>query len=152
MWDVPRYRIRAYVRALKRARTLEKEARQNRVHFKRAHANIRVFEGFGSKTEFTRARIILNEMTVKGTYIFAPKPFQQGELVEVTLNEPRLFYVKGRVISCERNNPDSVIVSEEPVPYRLAVVFEYQSLYEKEMVKSFLQQLAMEELYPAAAA
>src|SRR6185295_5501267 len=111
MWDVPRYRIRAYVRALKRARTLEKESRDNRMHFKRASANIRVFEGFGSKTEFTRARMILNEMTVKGTYIFTPKPFQQGELVEVTLNEPRLFYVKGRVISCERMNPDSVILS-----------------------------------------
>jgi hypothetical protein len=152
MWDVPRYRIRAYVRALKRARTLEKENRENRIHFKRARAHIRLFEGFASQTPPVRARMILNDLTTKGTYVFSPIPFQQGDLVEVTLQEPTVFYVKGRVISCERVNPDSVILSEDPVPYRIAVAFDFQSIYERETVKTFIHQLAMDELYPAKAA
>lgn len=150
MWDVPRYRIRAYVRALKRARAVEKEGRDNRMHVKRVRANIRIFEGFASTTVPTAARMILNDITPKGTYVFSPVPFLQGELVEVTVNQPRMFYVKGRVIACERVNPDSVILSEDPVPYRIAVAFEFQSIYERETVKSFIEHLQLEELYPSA--
>jgi hypothetical protein len=150
MWDVPRYRIRAYVRALKRARVLEKEKSDNRMHLKRVRAGIRVFEGFASRTEPTVARMILNDITAKGTYVFSPVPFRLDELVEVTVSQPRMFYVKGRVIACERVSPDSIILSEDPVPYRIAVAFEFQSMYERETVKAFIQHLQLEELYPSA--
>ncbi|HUP55862.1 MAG TPA: hypothetical protein VM598_00305, partial [Bdellovibrionota bacterium] len=133
MWDVPRYRIRAYVRALKRARSARKHPREFEVHFKRVKAELRIIEGFASKTAPTPARLILNEMTPLGTYVFARSPFREGQIVELTLNDPKLFYVKGRILSCDKMNPDSVIMSEDPVPYRVAIAFTFQSLYEREM-------------------
>jgi hypothetical protein len=148
MWDVPRYRIRAYVRALKRARQHRKDPREFELHIKRVRADVRIVEGLASKTHPTAGRMILNDMTERGTYVFTRTPFREGQILEVTLSEPKLFYVKGRVIGCERINPDSVIMSEDPVPYRLAIEFTFHSMYEREMVKSFCHELRLEELYP----
>ena len=148
MWDVPRYRIRAYVRALKRARAARKQPREFELHVKRVRAEVRIVEGFASKTEASPGRMILNDMTPLGTYVFTRTPFREGQVLEVTINEPKLFYVKGRVICCERINPDSVVLSEDPVPYRVAIAFTFQSLYEREMVRSFCHEIKLEELYP----
>ncbi len=149
MWDVPRYRIRAYVRALKRARSARKGSGDFEMHLKRAKAQVRIIEGFASKTAPTPARMILNELTPLGTYVFTRSPFREGQIIEVTLSEPKLFYVKGRVLSCEKINSDSVILSDDPVPYRVAIAFTFQSMYEREMVKMFIHELKLQELYPS---
>jgi hypothetical protein len=147
MWDVPRYRIRAYVRALKRTREERRKQQGPKLHLKRTRAQVRIIEGFASTTASVRSRLVLNELAPTGTYVFTPIPFTEGQLVEVTIHEPRMFYVRGRVVSCEKVNERSVIIAQYPLPYRVRVVWEFQSHYERDMVRIFCGQLAATELW-----
>lgn len=93
-------------------------------------------------TALMAGRLVLSEMSDSGLFLFCQKPVMVGESMSVTLEHPRRFFVKGRVISCQEILPPSKIISAEQFAYRLEIEFIMESEEEREAIRAFRGELA----------
>ncbi len=148
MWEIPRYRIRAYLRSVKssRGRTREQTASQRRIHFKRVYCELRTGDGFSNTTSIIPARAILNDLTVHGLRIFTPVALQPGQELAITIEHPRYFYVRAVVSYCHELPYDSRVLSQSPCNFRLGVNFVFASSAEEIAVENYCKLLYSEYL------
>jgi hypothetical protein len=148
MWDVPRYRIRAYLRNLKQANLKRKAGRRHVLHVRRADGQIRIIEGLATSIDAIPAKIILNDFFPTHMTLYTSIPLLEGQQVSVTLSHPRVFFVKGRIVNCSNQRIGSRVLSTNPFQHRLQVVFEFQSSYERNAVLRFYKELVAKVLFP----
>ena len=142
MWDIPRYRIRAYLKARRVSQAKRAEKPQLALHFKRTQAEIRFVSRPGTTPQTARAIVILNDLRTEGITVFSNQGFQADQLVQITVSAPRLFYVTGRVTYCRVFEFGSRVVSREAFPYRVKIHFDFRSQHEREAVKMYIEELS----------
>lgn len=143
MWEVPQYRIRRYVRHLKRTRELarlEPPARPS-LHLRRASAEIAVLDDQGVKVGVVPASLLINDLTPSFVTVFSTRPIAVGQEVSLTIPSPRLFYVRGRIASCADATITRNIVSSHSFGYRLAIRFEFESEEEARMILRYCREM-----------
>ena len=151
MYDVPRYRIKAYVQNLRRSRQQIQRLTQ-RIHILRSRAEIRVTDGMTLPFRPVLCRVILNEMTAMGVYLYSSDAISPGQRVSLTIQEPRMFYSRGIVLSCQPVFRSGGVISETPLRYRIAVEFQFQTREEREAVTDYCEGFLRERLYEGACA
>jgi hypothetical protein len=148
MFDVPHYRIRAYLRGMRSKRKLDQErAERRRIHFKRVSVELKIGDGFESPVQVIRARAVLNDLRPDSFRIFTSIPLQVGLELGLILDEPRYFYVRAVVESCHELPFDRRILSQTPCHYRVRLRFEFRSREEAAQVSRYQKQLFAELLY-----
>ena len=160
MWNVPSYRIRAYVRNLRKNRKTQATKKYPPLHLKRTTAEISVQNhdenvisllGTREQRQIVRATVLLNDMTQRGVFMFTANPIPVGAVVSLTIHGPRRFYVKARVMLCKQISLYGGTISTDTVyPYRVGMLFEFSSVEERLAVKRYFDDLSFRYLRSAA--
>lgn len=148
MWEVPRYRIRRYLRQLRKTRAEGKKPAKPNFHIKRTRAEIKIIEGFATSRTIIQACVILNDLSPVGLMLFSPEPFQPGQKINLTLESPKLFYAKGHVTACKHMTLHQHVFGEEMFSYRVAIKFDFNSPDEEIAVRRYCQEIYNRYLYP----
>jgi len=149
MWEIPRYRIRAYLRSVRQTRTRDREKLdRSTIHFKRVKVDLRLGDGFGMPVQVVPARAILNDLNIRGLKIFTQMPLEPGTDLSLAIEQPRYFFVRAKVRNCYTLPYDTRIMSETPFIYRVHLSFQFASGAEQAAVDSYCRQLVREYLYP----
>jgi hypothetical protein len=134
------------------ARKREREKKRRPLHIKRVQAEIRVISGkLGQPAIITQARLVLNDISAQGVGLFAVEALTPGQTVAITLEDPYRFYVKGRVVWCQENDPESHVIHQQNFGYRVGVQFLIETPEETADVQKFLRELAEKHLFKTAA-
>jgi hypothetical protein len=142
MWQAPNQRVRAQANARKR----ERERVRRGIHIKRVRAEIKTVGELAAPALVTQARVLLNDFSPKGVGVFAHAPIIVGQLVSLTLEEPKRFYVKGRVVWCQEYAMESHVLSETPFHYRMGIEFVFETPEEEQQVKDYCEALGHDHL------
>jgi hypothetical protein len=118
------------------------------MHIQRVMAEVRLIGTEEQEAISWDIRLLLNDITHKGVGLFSSVALMPGQEVLVRLQEPRPFFLRGRVVYCREYDTISGIVSAQSFTYRVGIKFQFESLEEERMVKSFCDFLAT-ELYGA---
>jgi Tfp pilus assembly protein PilZ len=149
MWQAPNQRIRALAQQKKRER--EKRGK-GRLYLKRVVGELRLpAETLGGTSQTMLARVMLNDLSVKGVSAFSPEQLQIGQPVQLTIDQPRKFFVRGRVVWSQAVGQESHIISTTPFSYRIGIEFQLTSPEEEAEVRRFVEELARDFLMPQAA-
>ena len=117
---------------------------------KRLTAEIVIYQGFAKSPRMIPARVISNDMTVDGIYLFSQTPLEQGQEVAIHIKSPGSFYIKGRVISSLKMVSGERIISTVAHPYRIAVEFSFHNSSEKAIVKTYCEDLLRKGIFDQA--
>jgi hypothetical protein len=150
MWEVPRYRIRRYLRQLRKTRAEGKKPERPVFHIKRTQAEITVLEGFAAPKKVVQACVVLNDLTPSGLLLFSSEPFYPGQRINLTLESPKLFYARGHITACKHMSLHQHVVGEHTYPYRVAIRFEFGSHEEELSVRRYCQEIYTRYLYGPA--
>lgn len=148
MWNVLRHQIKNYVQNLKN----QKEGDGNVLMIKKVPVQLTVQQGLTAPPTVIWGYIVLNDVTPRGMYVFSTEPFKQDQSVAVTLEEPKRFYAKTKVISCQNVKTDSRVISEKTYAFRLALEYEAETEEEKAALKAFAEDIQQNYLYRQKAA
>lgn len=122
------------------------------LHIKRTKAEIVLTEGLsmvGTGTSVP-ARVVLNDMSPKGLYLFASEQLALGQQIQLTLEEPRRFFAHGKVVSCQNIVMDRRVISEHQFPYRVGIEFLFRNDAERQAVLQYCQEILGDFLKEAA--
>lgn len=149
MYSVPAYRIRAYVRARKLREQTTLSQRKDSIFLKKSVAEIAIPDnplrtGLGSAhRRVIPASVILNDFSPRGIFLFSANSLPIGQRVTLTVHGPKHFFVKGRVAFCKRFSLDSAVLTEGgSFPYRMGILFDFQSIDERIAVKKYYDELS----------
>ncbi len=146
-WEVPRYRIRAYIRGLKKLETITRNRKKRGYKLRRTLAELKVIEGAAYPVDVVQARVVLNDISSHGLMLFCSRPLREGQLMAITIQEPYLFYAQGKVMSCHQLSLKTSILTDEPFPYRVQIKFEFHSLFERNAVRMYCQEVLKKYLF-----
>jgi hypothetical protein len=141
MWQPPNQKARAQQAQKRRERARPK------LQLKRVGAEIRIGGGLGKKAEIVRCRLFLNDIQPHQISFFSGHPLLVGTELSITIEAPKSFYVKGRLVVCAEYNRDSQVISEHAHRYRNTVELEFENEEQAAEVKSLCQSLASDHLY-----
>jgi hypothetical protein len=147
MWEVPRYRIRRYLRKIRKARAEALHEPKPVFHLKRTKAQVAILEGLASHKSVIRASIILNDLNPAGLMLFTDQPLYPGQRVGLTIDAPQLFYARGTVTVCKNIDLQRHIYGENTFSYRVAVKFDFHSAEEQRAVARYCQEIYRRHLY-----
>lgn len=150
MWELPGQKNSRFNRRKKEPAKVDAAAGpKTKFHMRRTSVELVLREGFGQGTQTFTGRVILNEVTPAGLYLYSTEPFFPGQEISLTLEQPRRFFARGRVISCSRADLNSRVFSTKPFPYRLAVVFDCQNVNETAAIEKYCSELHSQYLAAA---
>lgn len=141
MWDIPRYRIRAYLKGLHRSRNEPRPNPAASLRLQRTQAEILVKGGLGDPARIILASVVLNDLAPESLTVFAGEGLRLGEQVQVTIRLPRLFFVSGQVTYSRAFNLEPRVFSREAFPYRLRIEFSFRSEDERQAVREHIEEL-----------
>lgn len=143
MWQAPNQRLRA----LAAQRRREREKQRVRLHLKRVVGELRIpAAALGEKPQVIAARVVLNDLSVNGVALFSPVMLAPGQPVQLTVDQPRKFFVAGQVAWSQEITHDTHIISPNPFRYRVGVEFRFSSATEEEEVKKFVEEILNQHL------
>jgi hypothetical protein len=144
MWQAPNQRARA----LAQARRREKERAKKPMHLRRVVGQLKA----ANNEEAANARVLLNDLTPKGMGLFCSKPMMVGEEVSLTLEQPKQFYVKGRVVWCQEYSVDSHVLSKVSYSYRVGIEFIFDTDEDRKTVEDYCAELMKKHVFTIKAA
>ena len=136
MWQSSTQRSRALIAEKKR----EREKRRSPIHLRRVMAQLKISEADGTAS-LIDARVVLNDLSVKGLGIFTMQPLLVGQSISLTLEYPKRIYIKGRVIWCQEIDSSSHVLSETSYQFRMGLQFVFATDEERIAVKSFCDEV-----------
>ena len=136
MWDIPRFRIRAYVKALQERRKRAERTRPT-FHFRRTEVQITRAGAFGATTEIAHGRLVLNDIKPNQITLFTTVALEDGLRVAITFNYPEPFYAKARVRYCRTFEITPRIVTQVTYPYRVKLEFMFDNEDERAAVERY---------------
>ncbi len=127
-------------------RRLNATATGKRVKLKRAEAEIKTLAsdsdtGDDSTTEILPARVILNEFSDAGVGVYTTEALRMGQEVALTIDEPRRFYITGRIVFCNEVRTDSKLLQQITYPWRAGIEFNYKTDAERSEVAAYCEEL-----------
>lgn len=125
----------------------DRERRRLPVHIKRARAELKSVTSLGAAPIVAEARVVLNDMSIKGVGLFAPVELVPGTVVAITISEPTQFFIKGRVVWCQEHDATSHVLSKNAFSFRVGIEFLYENPSEQQAVKQYLEVLARDYLF-----
>jgi hypothetical protein len=152
MWQSQNQRTQAAQISKKR----QEERLARPMHLQRVRAEIRLVppeEVHGSVTtespqgEICDARIMLNDLSVSGIGIYAAESMAPGLAVRITLQEPHMINVEGKVIWCQDELSASRILSARPFPFRIGIQFTFKTPEEENVFRATCEDLRKNRLY-----
>ena len=87
------------------------------------------------------ARVILNEFSDAGVGVYTTERLRMGQEVALTIDDPRRFYITGKVLYCNDVRSDSKIMQQVNFPWRAGVEFIYKSDAERSEVAAYCEEL-----------
>ncbi len=139
-------RARANAAAKKR----ERDRKLPRMHLKKVRAEIKAVGGFSSGVK--EVQVVLSDISPKGVGFFSSGKLEIGETIALTLDEPKRFYVKGRVAWCQEYDATSHVLSTSPQSYRIGLEFFFDSEEEEAEVRSYCDLIASNHIFTKGAA
>lgn len=147
MWEVPKYRIRAYLRSVQtqRKRARDRVDRET-PHLQRVRVELRMFEGLGTPPTLVTGRALLNDLTTRQLKLFTAEPLEIGAALSLTIRTPQPFFVNARVAFCHEAPFTTRVLTETPLRYRVGVVFQFRTANETSAVEEFVTLLQSQHL------
>jgi hypothetical protein len=108
-----------------------------RIHLKRAKAEMTLLETGAN----IQSRILLNDMTSAGLYLYSAQPVALGKKIQLTLDLPAPFFVQGRVVSCQNIAVARRIISVHNYSYRIQIEFLFQNPADHKIVQHYCQDI-----------
>jgi hypothetical protein len=143
MWQSPNQRIRAMKENQRRL-----QERLNRpIHIKRVMAELRLVGTLGEETFKAQCRLLLNDITPDGTYLYSTESLPVGLDAQLTFEQPKLAFVHGRITACRAYNVESHVISEQHYKYRVTFNFHFKTEEEREAFRAFCEELKNEQIY-----
>ncbi len=149
MWEVPRYRVRAYIRKKQKAKTQVSSDLKSgpRLHLRRVRAQIKIVEGLAILEKAFQARVLLNDFGQTGLRLFSSERLRPGQDIVIALDRPKEFYVRARVLWCFDAPRSGRVLSESNFNYRVGVEYLFSSSNEEASVKEYCQYLMTEYIF-----
>ena len=152
MWDLPQYKNKSHLNAWKRnQRERAKQRNRPTLHIRRTLAELRVFEQALGPSKIIVSRLVLNDLSPIGVYVFSQEPVRAGSRLALAMQAPLSFFARGKVLSCQPTLGQVRVLSESPYKYRVTVLFEFDSKEELQLVEEFVARLRSELCPPKAA-
>lgn len=150
MWNVLRHQIRNYVSNLRK----QKDGPNGDVvlTIRKVPVQVSVQASLTGPTQIDWGYVVLNDITPNGMYVFSTQSYPKDRVVSLTLEEPRRFYARARVISSQNVRQDSHIISEKTYSYRVALEYEIQTEEERKTLREFSEEVQRVYLYKRRAA
>lgn len=93
------------------------------------------------------ARVMLNDLSPKGVGLFSPIAIQPGQEVQLTIEEPKRFFVRGKIAWCQEYDANSHVLSRDPYSFRIGIEFEFTSAEEERQVREHCTMLIREHVF-----
>ncbi|MBN23226.1 MAG: hypothetical protein CL678_18215 [Bdellovibrionaceae bacterium] len=146
MWQTQHPKAKAAAVAKKKR---QEENRKNSYSLKRVSAELKVGTTPGQPQKIIDARVVLNDFRRRGVSVFTKESMPIGEMISVTLERPKRFYCRAKIVQCEqKHNAGMLVLSKENFNYRLALEFVFDSDEEKESIAEYCKELIENYLYP----
>jgi len=148
MWNAPQSRAQAVLGSRKRQHLRQKL----NIHIFRVEAELKVssppkLEATPSE-EIIPARIILNDIGKHGMGLFLTQALSTGQTISITLEQPSLFYCKGKVLWCEEFSAYSNIISKCPFLFRAGICFNTETEKERQEIEKYCKMIIEEHIRP----
>ena len=143
-WDVPVYRIHAYVQSLSRQRAIKRQKAKAEFHLKRARAELHILhgsQGLQTSKDILHANIMLKDIRPRGLQVFSHQAIPFGQKVSISIPASRDFFAHGKVIGCESLSLRITPASGASPRYRVVIAFEFQSIDERLAIKNYCDEL-----------
>lgn len=140
-------------RATRLKRIAEKRDREKfapKVHMRRVRGEIKTVGPFRARNRNKGAaevRIVLSDFSPVQVSFFAPTAFDVGQEISLTLEDPKRFYVKGRILFCQEHDVHSHVLSDTPFSYRIGIQFLFESAEEEKQVRAFCDLVHREYVF-----
>lgn len=148
MWQAAgyRYRTRLRVQQILKKRETDRKVR-NSIHYKRVRVELRPESGNATSLGVIEARALLNDFTPEGFRVFVPHPMRIGQELALTLDEPRRFYIRARVVWCNSVPLTNRVLTQVPLMFRVGLQFIFRTEAERLAVQSYCAKVYSELLY-----
>ena len=149
MWNVLRHQIRNYVQNMKKGGS---DGAASMLTLKRVPIQLAIQASLTSPVKIVWGFVALNDVVAKGLYAFTTDALPKDTVVSLTMEDPRRFFAKAKVISCQNVHVESRVISEFRFSYRLALEYEAQSDDERLGQKQFADEISENYLHRKRAA
>ena len=145
MWQAPSAKNRATANAKRR----DVEKWRPRLHIKRVVAELKLSAraNIGASTGVVSARVVLNDFSATGVGLFATEPVLVGTEVSLTIEHPKRFYCRARIVWCQEQITEGHILSQTPYTYRMGLQFVFESEEEETAVRQYYEELFSEHVF-----
>lgn len=124
----------------------KKEQSNSTKHMKRVAAQVKIGGGMGLPPQMIQARILLNDIKPTQVDIFATQPILVGQSVALTLDEPKRFYARARVVACKEVPTERKIITPVNYNFRMGLDFIIESQAEENALKDFYHEISTKYL------
>jgi hypothetical protein len=129
----------------KRKSAKNKNGGRKTLHFRRTSGQLKRTTpsiGLGStNTAPITVRAFLHELTPTDLLFFSTERIPAGESVAISLDGPKKFFVKGRVMLCMEVPSETSIVTSPKYSYRVRMEFQFASEEERLEVQNYAHEL-----------
>lgn len=141
MWNAPLNNNKNRFLAAQRKREQEKMA--PKLHLRRVRGEIKTVGDLSSPVQ-TEARVILSDIFPDEMAFFVDQSFDHGQILALTMDDPKRFYVRGKVTKCEKHDVNTHIIQENTFSYRISIEFVFENEEERAEVRKFCEQIMSE--------
>lgn len=128
----------------------EEAANGPQLTLRRVPVQITVQNGLSAPSSVLWGYAFLNDFNPHGVYVFSPDPFQRDQTLSITLEEPRRFFARAKVLSSQNTKTDSKVISAPKPTHRLALEFVAQTEEEKAAFLQFAEEIKDQYLFRKA--
>jgi hypothetical protein len=129
-------------------RRVDSTAPENRVKLQRTDAEIKTLASSlngessdESQSTILPARVVLNEFSLAGVGAYTTQRLKMGQEIALTIDEPRRFYITGRVLICNEVRTESKLIQQNVYPWRVGIEFIYKNDAERAEVSKYCEEL-----------
>lgn len=134
MWQSPAARMR---QSSKR-----RDDPRMKYHLLKVTAEIKLQASLGESARILAASIVLNDLSPSGVAVFSEGKLTPGQEVFLTLDNPKRFYARGQIISCQDLETTSKILSsQKSFGFRVGILFKFDNEKDKEEVYRFCTEI-----------
>ena len=94
------------------------------------------------------ARVLLNDLTAESVQIYVTRNMFQGEELSLNLQQPRRFYVKGKVLWCRESEASGRVITAVRYTHRICLQFVFDSPEEAAEARKFADEIRRLHLSP----
>lgn len=147
MWDSSSRGFRSFFKKPKRTQTKDP---RNVLHLKRTHAELLIHQSMSLLPPIVvQCQVVLNDLSPNGVYVFCTSALPVGQKIQMTLEEPKRFFSRGKILSCQMMILDRKVISQQSYPFRIHVEFEFESETDRDTVRQYCEEIQTTQLKAA---